>query len=287
MPIIDSHVHIWTDDPRFPWAREATERPQWDASPERLLAAMRESDVAGAIIVQYIGYRWDNAYAAAALAAYPDRFMGVCRVNPEDPAAPDRLSHWTEAHGFRGVRISPGPGPGGDWFDGPLAAPLFRRAADLGVPVLVLTKPQRLRRLVDLLDEVPDIDIVLDHVADCEMGNPAHRADLEALARHPRVFLKMGHVWSNSREQYPWRDQHALFKHCGELFGADRIMWGSDWSLSLRHASYAQTMSYVTDEMDFLTRADLGWILGGTAQRLWPLRAAAIEARSPLAAESD
>jgi L-fuconolactonase len=272
MPIIDAHVHVWGNGPHFPWARETTDPPRSDASFERLLEAMDEAKIAAAVVVQYIGYRWDNSYAAAALKAHPTRFMGVCRVDPHDAAAPDQLSHWTEQHGFRGVRISPGGDASGDWFDGPLMRPLFARAAALGVPLLLLTKPSRLGRLLALLDEVPDVDVVLDHIADCDVTDAGHRQDLAALARHPRVFLKTGHVWSNSRETYPWRDQHALLSHCCELFGANRIMWGSDWSLSLKHASYAQVLSYLTREADFLTQVDLEWVTGRTAQRLWPFR---------------
>ena len=195
--------------------------------------------------------------------------MGVCRVDPDDPAALDQLSYWTEAHGFHGVRISPEADRRGDWFGGPLIRPLLRRASELGIPVLVLTKPSRLPELLGHLEHVPDLDIVLDHFADCDLSEASHRESLARLARHPRVFLKTGHVWSNSRGTYPWRDQHALLKHGCELFGADRVMWGSDWSFCLRHASYRQSLAYLTDEPGFLTPQELDCVLGGTALRLW------------------
>ena len=90
------------------------------------------------MLVQYIGYRWDNTYVAQTLKANPNKFMAVCRVDPADPSAPDHLSYWTEVHGFHGVRLSPEPDSSGDWFTGPLMEPLFRRAAELEIPVLNL-----------------------------------------------------------------------------------------------------------------------------------------------------
>jgi predicted TIM-barrel fold metal-dependent hydrolase len=269
MPTIDSHVHVWASEDAAGWPAGPASPPRHDASPDTLLASMRLAGVEAAVLVQYIGYRWNNDYVARVLADYPERFVGVCRVDPEDPAAPDHLSYWTECCGFHGVRISPDAGAAGDWFKGPLMRPFFRRAADLKVPVLLLTGPSRLRELLATLEQVSDVDVVVDHFADCDAGNAEHRQLLMELARNPRVFLKTGHLWAGSSEGYPWRDKHALFKLGCELFGTDRIMWGSDWSFCLRHATYQQALSYVRDEMRFLTRHDLDFILGGTSQRLW------------------
>ncbi len=99
MRIIDPHVHVWKNDPQFPWARERN-HPREDATPEMLLDLMKENGVEKTVIVQVIHYMWDNSYAADAIKRYPNKFMGVCCINPEDPAAPDHLSEWTEGHGF-------------------------------------------------------------------------------------------------------------------------------------------------------------------------------------------
>src|ERR1051326_6379867 len=106
--IIDPHVHVWKADPKYPWARETTRPPEKDATPEMLLELMKQAGVEKTVIIQYIGYRWDNRYAADTLKKYPQYFRGVCRVDPESPAAPDDLSRLTREQGFQGVRISPG-----------------------------------------------------------------------------------------------------------------------------------------------------------------------------------
>ena len=98
---------------------------------------MKANGVACAVIAQYIGYLWDNRYTLDSVNKYAPTFKGVCRVNPTDPAAPDELSRLTE-HGFSGVRISPSAGAGGDWINGPLMPPLWKRAQALGVPMQVL-----------------------------------------------------------------------------------------------------------------------------------------------------
>jgi len=270
MRIIDPHVHVWTDDPEFPWPAENTDPPRHTARPEDLLDLMAANGVEKTVLVQVIHYRWDNSYVAHVMEAYPDKFMGVCRVNPEDPAAPDHLSFWTEEHGFRGVRLSPSIDAPGDWFDGPLMAPLFARTEALGVPMLILTGPGRLPRLGQLLDQFPDLDIVIDHIANCPPDQPEEVRKLLDLARYPRVYVKVSHTWSISNQGYPWRDTHGLVRQVYQTFGADRIMWGTDWPVCLHRATYAQTLAVVRDEMDFFTPEDRAWVLGKTALRLWP-----------------
>ena len=270
MRLIDPHVHIWKNDPRFPWAAETVDPPTEDATPEMLLALMDANEVERTVLVQVIHYRWDNSYAAQALKSYPDRFMAVCRINPEDPAAPDHLSYWTEAHGFCGVRLSPSVDFRGDWFRGPLMDPIFSRAAALEVPLLLLTKSSRLPDLARLLDRHPDLDVVVDHMADCSPGRPVEVRRLLDLSRYPRVYVKVSHTWGISERAYPWSDTHCLVQQVYQAFGGQRIMWGTDWPVCLSRATYEQTLSVVRDEMAFFGSEDREWVLGRTALKLWP-----------------
>src|SRR6185312_6241748 len=99
-PIVDSHVHVWKNDPRYPWAPGTKNPPEKDATAEMLLKLMQASGVDRTVIIQVIFYKWDNRYLADVLKKYPQYFRGVARVNPEDPAAPDHLSRVTEETGF-------------------------------------------------------------------------------------------------------------------------------------------------------------------------------------------
>ncbi len=268
MRIIDPHVHVWKNDPQFPWARERN-HPREDATPEMLLDLMEENGVEKTVIVQVIHYMWDNSYAADAIKRYPNKFMGVCRINPEDPAAPEHLTKWTEDHGFHGVRLSPSTGPDGDWFTGPLMPPIFRCAEQLGVPMLILTKAERLPDLIPLIEQHPNLNIVIDHMADCPPDEPEKLQLLLDLAKFPHIYVKISHTWSISKESYPWKDTHEQVKKVYHTFGGQRIMWGTDWPVCLSRATYAQTLSVVRDEMDFFTQEDTEWVLGKTALKIW------------------
>ena len=143
-PIIDPHVHVWTHDPRYPWAKETKNPPGKDATPAMLLELMRANGVSRTVLIQVIYYRWDNSYTAEVLRQYPQYFRGVARVNPESPAAPDDLSRLVEEQGFQGVRLSPAEDATGDWIRGPLMAPLWKRCQELKASMNILTVTSRL-----------------------------------------------------------------------------------------------------------------------------------------------
>jgi L-fuconolactonase len=267
--ILDPHVHVWVNNLHYPWAKETTDPPQHDATPVMLLDLMKANGVARTVLVQYIGYRWDNRYALDSMKKYRPYFMAVCRVNPADPAAPDQLSQLT-GQGFHGVRLSPSGDASGDWIRGALMPPLWRRAESLKVPMQIYAPITRMPDLVPLIEQCPGLDVVIDHMADCPIDQPHELDKLIALARFPRVFVKISHTWSISRQPYPWLDAQEYVKRLHAVYGPERLMWGTDWPVSQKWTSYVKTLTVVREEMKFLNSEDKRWILSRTVERIWP-----------------
>jgi L-fuconolactonase len=267
-PILDPHVHVWSHDPKFPFAPGA-KVPDFDATPEMLLDLMKANGVAKTVIIQVIHYRYDNSYLAAVLKKYPQFFQGVCRVDPLDPAAPDHLSQLTE-QGFRGVRLSPSGDASGDWIRGPLMPLLWKRCDSLKVPMTVLVPIGRVPDVEKLIEKYPDLTVVVDHMADCPVDRPEQLEKLVALERYPKVFVKISHTWSLSKQSYPWLDSQQLVKRLYDTFGPKRLMWDTDWPIAKEKATYAQRLTVVRDDMKFLNADDKSWILSKTVERVWP-----------------
>ena len=266
--ILDPHVHVWKHDSKYPFA-EGAHPPERDATPETLLELMKANGVAKTVIIQVIHYRYDNSYLADVLKRYPKTFQGVCRVDPLDPAAPDHLSQHT-AQGFRGVRLSPAGNASGDWFRGPLMPPLWKRSSDLKVPMTVLAPITRMPEVAALLEKLPDLTVVIDHMADCPVDQPAELEKLIALKRYPNLFVKISHTWSLSKQPYPWLDAQEFVKRLHQAYGPERLMWATDWPIVEGVSTYAKALSVVRDEMKFLNADDLHWMLSKTIERVWP-----------------
>jgi predicted TIM-barrel fold metal-dependent hydrolase len=265
--IIDPHVHVWKHDPQYPFAKDARV-PDRDATPEMLLELMKTNGVWRTVIIQVIHYRFDNSYLADVLKKYPEYFQGVCRVDPLDQASPDHLSRLTE-QGFRGVRLSPAGNASGDWIAGPLMPPLWKRCEELKVPMTLLAPVTRLPDVDRLAERYPDLTVVIDHMADSPLDQPQQLEKLIALKRFPKLFVKVSHTWSLSKEPYPYLDAQEQVKRLYDVFGPQRLMWATDWPVCEAHTTYAKALTLVRDDMKFLNAEDKSWMLSRTIEQVW------------------
>jgi predicted TIM-barrel fold metal-dependent hydrolase len=121
-----------------------------------------------------------------------------------------------------------------------------------------------------LTEHYPELTVVIDHMADCPVDRPAELEKLIALARYPKVFVKVSHTWSISRQPYPYLDAQEHVKRLYAAFGPQRLMWGTDWPVVEERATYRQALTVVRDDMKFLSEEDKAWVLSKTIERVWP-----------------
>jgi predicted TIM-barrel fold metal-dependent hydrolase len=232
---------------------------------------MAAHGVAHTVIVHVIYYRWDCRYAADAVRAHPQQFMGVCRINPESAKPRAELDHWV-AEGFRGVRLSPGLGPGGEWInDTRQMDAIWERTTELKIPMTVLCPIGRIPDVEKVIERHNErLDVCIDHMADSPIDQPDELKKLLRLSRYPRVYVKLSHLWSLSKQEYPYRDTHDQVRRLYDAFGPQRLMWGTDWPGVEDYCGYAKALALYRDEIRFFNDDDRKWILGETALKLWP-----------------
>jgi L-fuconolactonase len=134
----------------------------------------------------------------------------------------------------------------------------------------ILTPVTRLPDLMPLIEKNPHLIVVIDHMADCALDHPDQLQMLLVLARYPRVFVKISHIWSLSRQPFPYRDAYAQIKRVHDTFGPKRLMWGTDWPISLKQVPYDQAVALYRDHLDFLPAKDREQILSQNVQEVWP-----------------
>jgi predicted TIM-barrel fold metal-dependent hydrolase len=121
-----------------------------------------------------------------------------------------------------------------------------------------------------LLETLPDLTVVIDHMADCPIDQPTELEKLIALKRYPNVFVKISHTWSISKQPYPWLDAQEYVKRLHAAYGPQRLMWATDWPIIENSAAtYDQALRVVRDDMKFLNADDKSWMLNKTIQRVW------------------
>ena len=274
MPIVESHVHIWTQDENYPFTPTLPDVPvpTTAATAEMLLEETGKAGVDHVVLVQPSTYGWDNRYLADSIARYPQRLAGVCLVDPLDEEAPEQLEYWVRERNFHGVRLHAVRPDSASWFTTAQTDRIWRKAADLGIPICLLLDLVHAPMVEVMLKRFPQVDVVLDHMGRIDVSEqppyPVFSRFLE-LANSPHTFAKVSGMLHYSNAAYPFTDTHPFFRLAKDAWGPERLMWGTDWPMLLDKAGYLPRLTAVRDEMPFFSKADLEWVLGGTALRLW------------------
>ncbi len=270
--IIDAHLHVWRSDPRFPDPGVTIVSPLCDVPIEVLRSYMDEHGVARAVLVQPVYPGEDNSYVADCAAAAPETFAAVCVVDPRRSEAAERLEYWNRERGCRGLRLRPRvPAEGAD-FGAASTYTLWERAESLGVVINLLASPEHLVAIADLANRFAGAKIIIDHMAHPDVGSgvdgEAFRR-LLALSRQPNVFVKPTGYYYSSREDYPYRDCWDLVRALYDAFGAERLLWGSDFPHVLLKSGYRRCLRLQERFYTFLRPHELDAIMGGTAASLY------------------
>jgi len=265
MLIVDAQVHIWgADTPERPWpasGRSRAHRPE-PFSKDDLLREMHAAGVARVVIVppSWEGDRNDLALAAA--RQHPERFAVMGRP-PLEATDPHALDHWREQPGMLGIRVtSAGDGsrafftdPAGDW--------LWAAAERNGLPAMV-SPPGLLPEVNRLAERHPGMRFVIDHLALARHGKDddafADLPNLLALAKRPNIAVKASALPRYSSEPYPYPHLHPYLRQVFDAFGPQRMFWGTD--LTGIPCTYRQAITLFTEELSFLSGADLEWVMG-------------------------
>ena len=271
--IIDSHLHVWSDDESlYPYGEVSRPGTGARASVELLNEHMAEAGVEKAVIVQPIHYLYDNRYVADCLARFPGRFAAVCLVDPKEPAAPDQLEELVRGRGFGGMRLHLSRQEDPSALAASDQDPLWRRVEELSVCLIVLGRATELPALEPIVDRFPDVKVVLDHLGGPPVGEePTHPllGNVLRMARYPNVYVKVSKMNRISKVPYPHGDTHDMVRRIYDAFGPERLMWGTDFPHVLTAGGYVHALELVRDELDFLTNEDKDWLFSETVRKVW------------------
>ncbi|THF73467.1 amidohydrolase family protein [Cohnella fermenti] len=250
MPRIDSHQHYWKiDRGDYGWITPEVERLYRDFQPEHLRPSLAKHRMDGSIVVQAAPTTEETDYLLT-LAEREETILGV--VGWLDLFDPEHVRHYERFRRhpkFVGFRTMIQEMPDASRILEPAYAEALRRFAAEDVPVDLLLRHDQLEPLVRLLEQVPGLRGVIDHLA----KPPIRSGELEPwlghmreLARHPKLRCKLsGMVTEADHEQWKAEQFAPYIRHVLELFGPDRVLFGSDWPVCLLAAEYDEVMDIV------------------------------------------
>jgi L-fuconolactonase len=273
--MIDSHQHFWNPGRGdYDWLAPGSTLHR-AFQPEDLRPLLLESGIEGSILVQ-----------AAATAAETDYLLTLARANPwvlgvigwVDLAAgdaPAQVRTRAREPGFVGVRPMLQDMPDRTWIvsEAPRAGLQAVQAAGLAFDALV--RWPQLPSVITLAERHPELRVILDHAGKPPFGDDSAwsfwQGQIRALARLPNVACKL----SGLLTECPERCGHGAVDRCVELlldlFGPERLLWGSDWPVATTVVRYADWLSYCRSSVERHAATYAAAIFGGNARRIYKL----------------
>ena len=240
--------------------------------PEVLLGYLDDAGVDRAFLVQHHMYGNQNPTVLECLKTWPDRFVGFAYLGPMDqPDAADQLEQLIAA-GMTGLKVEVASTRRlrpNFRFDGEREWRIWERLDRLKRPLvldLIASPPEDVTALRKVIDTFSNIQFV-----NCHIGGPpgAGWQERALLAKHPRGWVDLASLPTmvERGEEYPWPRAQELVRWTVDTFGADRVMWGTDYPPVLSAGTYRQLLDWVRRHCSFLSDGQRAAILGGTAER--------------------
>ena len=271
---IDAHHHVWDLAVRDqPWTAEL---PGLHRSFD--IAELRPSLLAhgidATVVVQTITVA-DETPELLALAAREPLVGGVVGwVNLTAPDVADRLAALgSQAGGNRlvGIRHQVQGEPDPRWLCRDDVRRGLAAVARAGLVYDLLVVPSQLTAAVETVAALPELTFVLDHA-----GKPAiasgslapWRSDIRALAALPNVAVKLSGLVTEADHATWTVDQLRPYaRTLFDAFGADRVMFGSDWPVCLLAGSYDDVIAAAEVLTGRLDATEQAAVFGRTAER--------------------
>lgn len=272
--LIDAHCHVWRIGRNdHAWPTPDLAAIHRDFSLSDLAEAGGPLGLAGVVLVQSQPSARDTAWLLD-LAASDPMVKGV--VGWTDLAAADasaRIAGLAADPRLKGLRPMLQDLADDAWILDPGldAAIEAMVAADLAFDALV--KPRHLPHLLAFVRRWPELRVVVDHGGKPAIGAGAldpWRERMAALAAEPMVHCKLSGLLTEAGDGPAAADLAPYISHLFDLFGPDRLMWGSDWPVLNLAGRYEAWLSLCQTLAD-AARLDRAALFGETARRFYRL----------------
>lgn len=227
--MIDSHVHLWRlGQNGCAWPTPDLTAIYRDFTLDDLRRVVQPVGVNQVVLVQSQEDDSDTAWLFS--VARDPLIAGVVGwTDFQNPDAPARIGRLASNPSLRGLRPMVQHCEAG-WYDAAALDPAFAAMTALQLVLDALVRPRHLPSLLRLALRHPELSIVIDHAAKpvpSDLDPWSEQIDL--LARLPNVACKLSGLLTELPPGAPPRAAAPVFDHLWNSFGAERLIWGSDW----------------------------------------------------------
>jgi L-fuconolactonase len=275
---IDAHQHFWHpgrgDYGWMPKDDPILSRPY---GPAELWPQLQAAGVEATVLVQAAPSIAETEYMLGIADATPWVRGVVGWINFENPGDLAELQRLSGHPKFKGVRPMIQDLPDDAWMLREDVQWAFRAICDLGLRFDALGFPRHLAHFLTILKRYPTMQVVVDHCMKPQIRekSTAHfRFWADGMARiadETAAVVKFSALITEADADWTVEDLRPYTDHVFDVFGAERVMWGSDWPVCRLRGDYADWRHAALTLTQGLSEVDRALIYGGTAAGFYAL----------------
>lgn len=249
--IIDTHTHFFdpTRPQGIPWPKPNDGPLYRTVLPEHFCALAKPEGVTGTVVVEASRWPEDNQWILDLAVNNPVIVGFVGNLNPSEPDFETQLNRFAANPLFRGIRLGRSPMQyllPDNLYD------IAKKLADRDLEADLLIQTEELEATATLAKRLPELRIVINHIAHVAVtGNTPNAEWVNAIhnvAKHPNVYMKASALAERAQTQ-PAPTDVAYYEPTLDVlwnaFGEDRLIYGSNWPVCERAASYQNVINIV------------------------------------------
>ena len=254
MPIIDTHIHLYDTNRAqgLPWPPKDDKVLYRPVLTEHFDKVSDQNGINAAVIVEASEWIPDNQWVLELVKHDPDRYIGL--VGSLEIGTPDFKKHLTDLSKdarFVGVRMRERPG-GDSFFENEAVWSDLQFISDRNQTLDILMFQYSLDDVDMISKRLPKLKILINHVAGADIeGKPADPkwiAAVQKVAKNRNVNCKISGLFQQSHRQ-PSPKNLSFYKPeldvLWEAFGQDRLIYGSNWPVTMRGGTYGEYLRVV------------------------------------------
>lgn len=268
--IFDSHCHAWQTWPYDP----AVPDRQTRGSIEQLAYEMDSNGVDKALIVcaDIAGNPDNNQYVYQKSGDYGDRFVYAVDVDSRwkesyhSAGAADRLERAVKR--WKPVALTHyllDAAAEGAWLHSEAGTAFFEVAMSHGLIASIHCLPGHQAHIRKLAALFPQLTILIHHMGHPKVIEPETQAEVLATATCDNVYIKVSGFYYGTTQpkwDYPLADVQPILQCIYRRYGADRLLWGSDYPVCRRFYSHRHAIEIVRHHCRFITSEAMDKIMG-------------------------
>ncbi|MEM9657271.1 MAG: amidohydrolase family protein, partial [Planctomycetota bacterium] len=244
--IVDTHIHLYdvTRSEGVPWPPRSDQALYRPVLPKDFDEVARQHGITATVIVEASPWEGDNRWVLDLVRHDPDRYIGfVGNLPVGTPEFAEQLKELSQDERFVGIRIGTRP-RGPDYFTEATWRDLAM-LAEMDQTLDVLMYDFSLREVAMIAERLPNLRILVNHVAKAQIDGDQPDAEwvagVKLAASRPNVYCKVSGLFQQSH-QTPAPTNLDFYASTLDVvtdaFGEDRLIYGSNWPVTMRAGSY-------------------------------------------------